>query len=171
MTENETLARKYLQVSTGQESESKYKFKTKNSLSMSFPIIITETVTTSNAAAKEKIVRIVDYDKLFREEPSIRKNLHDILAKAENLNTLSDLSSDDQQTLFETVDKLEAKNLYKYGTNVDVIGEDGIKVLIDRDIVLLNELRNDIVEDGMVNALTKQYTRSKRFIIIFTYNI
>lgn len=155
MTENETLARKYLQVSTGQESESQYKFKTENRLSMSFPIIITETVTTSNAAAKEKIVRIVDYDKLFREEPSIRKNLHDVLAKAENLNTLSDLSSDDQQTLFETVDKLEADNLYKYGTDVDTIGEDGIRELIDRDIVLVNELRNDIVEDGMVSVLTK----------------
>lgn len=155
MTENETLARKYLQVSTGQESESQYKFKTENRLSMSFPIIITETVTTSNAAAQEKIIRIVDYDKLFREEPSIRKNLHDILAKAENLNTLSDLSSDDQQTLFETVDKLEAENLYKYGTDVDTIGEDGIRELIDRDIVLVNELRNDIVEDGMVSVLTK----------------
>jgi hypothetical protein len=155
MTENETLARKYLQVSTGQESESQYKFKTENRLSMSFPIIIAETVTTSNAAAKEKIIKIVDYDKLFREEPSIRKNLHDILAKAENLNTLSDLSSDDQQTLFETVDKLEAENLYKYGTDVDTIGEDGIRELIDRDIVLVNELRNDIVEDGMVSVLTK----------------
>lgn len=155
MTENETLARKYLRVSTGQELESQYKFKTENRLSMSFPIIITETVTTSNAAAKEKIIRIVDYDKLFREEPSIRKNLHDVLAKAENLNTLSDLSSDDQQTLFETVDKLEADNLYKYGTDVDTIGEDGIRELIDRDIVLVNELRNDIVEDGMVSVLTK----------------
>ena len=155
MTENETLARKYLQVSTGQESESQYKFKTENRLSMSFPIIIAETVTTSNAAAKEKIIRIVDYDKLFREEPNIRKNLHDVLAKAENLNTLSDLSSDDQQTLFETVDKLEAENLYKYGTDVETIGEDGIRELIDRDIVLVNELRNDIVEDGMVNVLTK----------------
>lgn len=155
MTENETLARKYLQVSTGQESETQYKFKTENRLSMSFPIIITETVNASNAAAKEKIVRIVDYDKLFREQPDIRKNLHDILAKAENLNTLSDLSSDDQQTLFETVDKLEAENLYKYGTDVDVIGEDDIRELIDRDIVLVNELRNDIVEDGMVNVLTK----------------
>lgn len=155
MTENEILARKYLQVSTGQESESQYKFKTENRLSMSFPIIITENVNTGNSATKEQIVKIVDYDKLFREEPSIRKNLHDILAKAENLNTLSDLSSDDQQTLFETVDKLEAENLYKYGTDVKAIGEDGIKVLIDRDIVLINELRNDIVEDGMVSALTK----------------
>ena len=155
MTENETLARKYLQVSTGQESESQYKFKTENRLSMSFPIIITETVNADNAATKEQIVRIVDYDKLFREEPSIRKNLHDILAKAENLNTLSDLSSDDQQTLFDTVDKLEEKNLYKYGTDVKAIVEDGIKELIDRDIVLINELRNDIVEDGMVNVLTK----------------
>ena len=155
MTENETLARKYLQVSTGQESESQYKFKTENRLSMSLPIIIAETVTTSYAATKEKIVRIVDYDKLFREEPSIRKNLHEILAKAENLNTLSDLSSDDQQTLFETVDKLEVENLYKYGTDVDTIGEDGIRELIDRDIVLVNELRNDIVEGGMVNILTK----------------
>jgi hypothetical protein len=155
MTENETLARKYLQVSTGQESESQYKFKTENRLSMSFPIIITETVNADNAAAQKKIIKIVDYDKLFREDPSIRKNLHDVLAKAENLNTLSDLSSDDQQTLFETVDKLEAENLYKYGTDVDTIGEDGIRELIDRDIVLVNELRNDIVEDGMVNVLTK----------------
>jgi len=155
MTENETLARKYLQVSTGQESETQYKFKTENRLSMSFPIIITETVNADNAAAKEKIIRIVDYDKLFKEQPDIRKNLHDILAKAENLNTLSDLSSDDQQTLFETVDKLEAENLYKYGADVDVIGEDGIRELIDRDIVLVNELRNDFVEDGMVNVLTK----------------
>lgn len=155
MTENETLARKYLQVSTGQESESQYKFKTENRLSMSFPIIITETVNVDNAATKEQIVRIVDYDKLFREEPSIKKNLHDILANAENLNTLSDLSSDDQQTLLKTVDKLEAKNLHKYSTDVNVIGEDGIKELIDRDIVLLNELRNDIVETGMVSALTK----------------
>ena len=154
MTENETLARKYLQVSTGQESESQYKFKTENRLSMSFPIIITETAVADGTCQK-KIIRIVDYDKLFREEPSIRKNLHDILAKAENLNTLSDLSSDDQQTLFETVDKLEAENLYKYGTDVDTIGEDGIRELIDRDIVLVNELRNDIVEDGMVNVLTK----------------
>jgi len=155
MTENETLARKYLQVSTGQESETQYKFKTENRLSMSFPIIITETVNASNAAAKEKIIRIVDYDKLFKEQPDIRKNLHDILAKAENLNTLSDLSSDDQQTLFETVDKLEAENLYKYGADVDVIGEDGIKKLIDKDVVLINELKSDIVEDGMVNVLTK----------------
>jgi len=155
MTENETLARKYLQVSTGQESETQYKFKTENRLSMSFPIIITETVNADNAAAKEKIIRIVDYDKLFKEQPDIRKNLHDILAKAENLNTLSDLSSDDQQTLFETVDKLEAENLYKYGADVDVIGEDGIKKLIDKDIVLINELKSDIVEDGMVNVLTK----------------
>lgn len=155
MTENETLARKYLQVSTGQESTSQYKIKTENKLSMGFPIIITETVNADNACAKETVDRIVDYDKLFREVPSIRKNLHDILAKAENLNTLSDLSSDDQQTLFETVDKLEAENLYKYGTDVNTIGEDGIKELIDRDIVLINELRNDIVEDGMVNALTK----------------
>lgn len=155
MTENETLARKYLQVSTGQESKSQYKFKTENKLSMSFPIIITETVNADNAAAKEQIVRIVDYDKLFREESSIRKNLYDILAKAENLNTLSDLSSEDQHTLFETVDKLEAENLYKYGIDVNTIGEDRIKELIDRDIVLINELRNDIVEDGMVSALTK----------------
>lgn len=155
MTENETLARKYLKISTGQESVSQYKFKTENRLSMSFPIIITETVNADNADAQKKIIKIVDYDKLFREEPSIKKNLHDILAKAENLNTLSDLSSDDQQTLFKTVDKLEAKNLYKYSTDVKAIVEDGIKVLIDRDIVLLNELRNDIVEDGMVNALTK----------------
>lgn len=171
MTENETFARKYLQVSTGQESESQYKFKTENRLSMSFPIIITETVNASNAAAKEKIIRIVDYDKLFREEPSIRKNLHDILVKAENLNTLSDLSSDDQQTLFETVDKLEAENLYKYGTDVDVIGEDGIRELIDRDIVLINKLRNDIVEDGMVNVLTKQYTRIKDIYYTFYIDI
>ena len=154
MTENETLARKYLKVSTGQESESQYKFKTENRLSMSFQIIITETVNADNKAAQKKIIKIVDYDKLFREEPSIRKNLYDILAKAENLNTLSDLSSDDKQTLFETVDKLE-KNLYKYSTDVETIGEDGIKELIDRDIVLINELRNDIVETGMVNALTK----------------
>ena len=154
MTENETLARKYLQVSTGQESESQYKFKTENRLSMSFYIIITETVIADNKAAQKKIIKIVDYDKLFREEPSIRKNLHDILAKAENLNTLSDLSSEDKHTLFETVCKLE-KNLYKYSTDVETIGEDGIKELIDRDIVLINELRNDIVEDGMVNALTK----------------
>ena len=155
MTENETFARKYLQVSTGQESKTQYKIKTENRLSMSFTIIITETVNADNAAAKEKIIRIVDYEKLFGEQPSIRKNLHDILVKAENLNTLSDLSSDDQQTLFETVDKLESENLYKYGTDVKAIVEDGIKVLIDRDIVLLNKLRNDIVEDGMVNALTK----------------
>lgn len=154
MTENETLARKYLQVSTGQESESQYKFKTENRLSMSFPIIITETAVADGTCQK-KIIRIVDYDKLFREEPNIRKNLHDVLAKAENLNTLSDLSSEDQQTLFETVDKLEAENLYKYGTDVDTIGEDGIRELIDRDIVLVNELRNDIVEDGMVSVLTK----------------
>ena len=155
MTENETLARKYLKVSTGQESESQYKFKTENRLSMSFQIIITETVNADNKAAQKKIIKIVDYDKLFREEPSIRKNLYDILAKAENLNTLSDLSSEDKLTLFETVDKLEAKNLYKYGTDVETIGEDRIKELIDRDIVLINELRNDIVETGMVNALTK----------------
>ena len=154
MTENETLARKYLQVSTGQESESQYKFKTENRLSMSFPIIITETAVADGTCQK-KIIRIVDYDKLFREEPNIRKNLHDVLAKAENLNTLSDLSSADQQILFETVDKLEAENLYKYGTDVETIGEDGIRELIDRDIVLVNELRNDIVEDGMVNVLTK----------------
>jgi hypothetical protein len=155
MTENETLARKYLQVSTGQESETQYKFKTENRLSMSFPIIITEIVSASKADANEKIVRIVDYDKLFREQPDIRKNLHDILVKAENLNTLSDLSSDDQQTLVETVDKFDAEYLYKYGADVDVIGEDVIRELIDRDIVLINELRNDIVEDGMVNVLTK----------------
>ena len=153
MTENETLARKYLQVSTCQESESQYKFKTENRLSMCFQII-TETVNADNKAAQKKIIKIVDYDKLFREEPSIRKNLYDILAKAENLNTLSELSLEDKQTLFETVDKLE-KNLYKYSTDVETIGEDGIKELIDRDIVLINELRNDIVETGMVNALTK----------------
>ena len=153
MTENETLARKYLQISTGQKSESQYKFKTENRVSMSFQII-TETVNADNKAAQKKIIRIVDYDKLFREEPSIRKNLHDILAKAENLNTLSDLSSEDMQTLFETVDKFE-KNLCKYSTDVETIGEDGIKELIDRDIVLINKLRNDIVETGMVNALTK----------------
>lgn len=156
MTENETLAIKYLQVSTGQKSKSQYKVKTENRLSMSFPIIIiAETVNADNAAAKEKIVRIIDYDKLFGEQPSIRKNLHDILVKAENLNTLSDLSSDDQQTLFVTVDKLEAENLYKYGTDVNTIGEDDIKKLIDCDIVIINELRNDIVEDGMVSVLTK----------------
>ena len=155
MTENETLAIKYLQVSTGQKSESQYKVKTENRLSMSFPIIITETVNADNADAQKKIIKIVDYDKLFREEPSIRKNLHDILVKAENLNTLSDLSSDDQQTLFVTVDKLKAENLYKYGTDVNTIGEDDIKKLIDCDIVIINELRNDIVEDGMVSVLTK----------------
>ena len=155
MTENETLARKYLQVSTGQESESQYKLKTENKVSMSFPIIITENVNADNAAAKEQIVRIVDYNKLFGEQPSIRKNLHNILAKAENLNTLNDLSLDDKQTLFETVDKLEAENLYKYSTDVETIGEDRIKESIDRDIVMINELRNDIVETGMVNALTK----------------
>ena len=155
MTENEKFAKKYLQVSTGQESESQYKFKTENRLSMCFPIIIMKTVTTSNATAKEKIAKIVDYDKFFREQPSIRKNLRDILAKAENLNTLSDLSSDDQQTLFETVDKQTEDNLYKYSTDVDAIGEDGIKELIDRDIVLINELRNDIIEYGMIIALTK----------------
>ena len=92
---------------------------------------------------------------MFGEQPSIRKNLHDILVKAENLNTLSDLSSDDQQTLFVTVDKLKAENLYKYGTDVNTIGEDDIKKLIDCDIVIINELRNDIVEDGMVSVLTK----------------
>lgn len=149
MTENETLARNYLQVSTGQESVSCYKFKIENNLCMSFPIIVKMIITN------EDKVLIVDYEKLFKEQPSIRKNLHDILVKAENLNTLHDLSSDDQQTLFETVDKLEAEYLYKYSTDVVMIEEDGIKVLIDRDIVLLNELRNDIIEDSMVAVLTK----------------
>lgn len=149
MTENETFARNYLQVSTGQESETHYKFKTENKLCMSFPIIIKMVITD------EKKVLIVDYEKLFKEQPSIRKNLHDILVKAENLNTLHDLSSDDQQILFETVDKLEAENLYKYGTDVVMIEEDRIKELIDRDIVLINELRNDIIEDSMVAVLTK----------------
>lgn len=142
-------AKQYLQISTNQSSDShQYKIRTENKLTMSFPIII--TYNTANT-----IIKIVDYEKLFREQPSIRKTLVDILSKSESMSSLSELSTEDQNSLFDVVDKFEEKNLCDYGADISLIGEDGIKELIDRDVVLITKLRDDIVSEGMIKVLTK----------------
>ena len=100
-------------------------------------------------------VKVVDYDKMFRVEEGYRDKLVNILSKAENLNTLSDLSSEDQNVLFNLIDKLEPEQLSKYAVAVDEVEQDAIKQVIDTDVVLINQLRSDIVADGMVKLLTK----------------
>ena len=154
MTINEEFAKNYLKVSNTEQSETHFKFVTENKLALSFPIFINDTLHTDNGKTAVN-VKVVDYDKMFRVEEGYKDTLVNILSKAENLSSLSDLSSDDQNTLFNLIDKLEPEYLNKYAVAVDEIGQDAIKKVIYQDIVLINQIRSDTVSDGMIKLLTK----------------
>ena len=154
MTVNEEFAKNYLKVSNREQSETHFKFVTENKIALSFPIIINDNLRTDNGDIATN-VKVVDYDKMFRVEEGYRSKLVGILSKAENLASLSDLSSEDQETLFNLIDELEPERLGKYGIAVDNMGQDAIKQVIDRDIVLINQIKSDTVSDGMINLLTK----------------
>lgn len=154
MTTNEEFAKNYLKVSNSEQSDSHFKFVTENKIALSLPIIINDNLRTDNGTIATN-VKVVDYDKMFRVEEGYRDNLVNILSKAENLNSLSDLSEQDKNVLYGLIDKLEPEQLSKYGVAVDAVEQDAIKQVIDTDIVLINQLRSDIVADGMVKLLTK----------------
>lgn len=153
MTKNEEFAKNYLKVSNSEQSDSHFKFVTERKIALSLPIIINENLHTDNGTIATN-VKVVDYDKMFRVEEGYRDNLVNILSKAENLNSLSDLSSEDQNVLFNLIDKLEPEQLSKYGVAVDEVEQDAIKQVIDTDIVLINQIRSDIVTEGMIDLLT-----------------
>lgn len=154
MTKNEEFAKNYLKVSNSEQSETHFKFVTERKIALSLPIIINDNLRTDNGDIATN-VKVVDYDKMFRVEEGYRDKLVNILSKAENLNSLSDLSEQDKNVLYELIDKLEPEQLSKYGVAVDEVEQDAIKQVIDTDIVLINQLRSDIVADGMVKLLTK----------------
>ena len=153
MTKNEEFAKNYLKVSNTEQSETHFKFVTKNKIALSFPVIINDNLRTDNGDIATN-VKVVDYDKMFRVEEGYKDKLVNVLSKAENLNTLSDLSSEDQNVLFNLIDKLEPEQLSKYAVAVDEVEQDAIKQVIDTDVVLLNQLRSDIVTEGMIDLLT-----------------
>ena len=154
MTKNEEFAKNYLKVSNTEQSETHFKFVTERKIALTLPIIINDNLHTDNGDIATN-VKVVDYDKMFRVEEGYRDKLVNVLSKAENLNTLSDLSGEDQSTLFNLIDKLEPEQLSKYAVAVDEVEQDAIKQVIDTDVVLINQLRSDIVADGMVKLLTK----------------
>lgn len=153
MTTNEEFAKNYLKVSNSEQSDSHFKFVTKNKIALSLPIIINDNLRTDNGTIATN-VKVVDYDKMFKAEEGYKDNLVNVLSKAENLNSLSDLNSEDQSTLFNLIDKLEPEYLSKYGVAVDEVEQNAIKQVIDQDIVLINQIRSDIVTEGMIDLLT-----------------
>jgi hypothetical protein len=153
MTTNEEFAKNYLKVSNTEQSETHFKFVTERKIALTLPIIINDNLHTDNGDIATN-VKVVDYDKMFRVEEGYRDKLVNILSKAENLNTLSDLSSEDQNVLFNLIDKLEPEQLSKYAVAVDEVEQDAIKQVIDTDIVLINQIRSDIVTEGMIDLLT-----------------
>lgn len=154
MTKNEEFAKNYLKVSNTEQSETHFKFVTENKIALALPIIISDTLRTDNGDTAVNI-KVVDYDKMFKVEEGYRDKLVNILSKAENLNSLSDLSEQDKNELYGLIDKIEPEQLSKYGVAVDEVEQDAIKQVIDRDIVLINQIRSDIVSDGMIKLLTK----------------
>jgi len=154
MTKNEEFAKNYLKMSNTEQSDSHFKFVTESKVALTLPIIINENLHTDNGDIATN-VKVVDYDKMFRVEKGYRDKLVNILSKAENLDSLSDLSEQDKNVLFNLIDKLEPEQLSKYGVAVDEVEQDAIKQVIDTDIVLINQLKSDIVADGMVKLLTK----------------
>ena len=154
MTKNEEFAKNYLKMSNTEQSDSHFKFVTESKVALTLPIIISENLHTDNGDIATN-VKVVDYDKMFRVEKGYRDKLVNILSKAENLDSLSDLSEQDKNVLFNLIDKLEPEQLSKYGVAVDEVEQDAIKQVIDTDIVLINQLKSDIVADGMVKLLTK----------------
>ena len=153
MTKNEEFAKNYLKVSNTEQSETHFKFVTERKIALTLPIIINDNLHTDNGDIATN-VKVVDYDKMFRVEEGYRDKLVNVLSKAENLNTLSDLSGEDQSTLFNLIDKLEPEQLSKYAVAVDEVEQDAIKQVIDTDVVLINQLRSDIVTEGMIDLLT-----------------
>lgn len=154
MTKNEEFAKNYLKVSNTEQSETHFKFVTENKIALALPIIINDNMRTDNGDIAVN-VKVVDYDKMFKVEEGYRDKLVNILSKAENLSSLSNLNSEDQNVLFDLIDKIEPEQLSKYGVAVDEVEQDAIKQVIDRDIVLINQIRSDIVSDGMIKLLTK----------------
>ena len=154
MTINEEFAKNYLKVSNSDQSDSHFKFVTKNKIALSLPIIINDNNLHTDNGTIATNVKVVDYDKMFRVEEGYRDNLVNILSKAENLNSLSDLSEQDKNLLYDLIDKLEPEYLSKYGVAVDEVEQDAIKQVIDTDIVLINQIRSDIVTEGMIDLLT-----------------
>lgn len=154
MTINEEFAKNYLKVSNTEQSETHFKFVTENKIALALPIIISDTLRTDNGDTAVNI-KVVDYDKMFKVEEGYRDKLVNILSKAENLNSLSDLSEQDKNVLYGLIDKIEPEQLSKYAVAVDEVEQDAIKQVIDRDIVLINQIRSDIVSDGMIKLLTK----------------
>ena len=154
MTINEEFAKNYLKVSNTEQSETHFKFVTENEIALALPIIISDTLRTDNGDTAVN-VKVVDYDKMFKVEEGYRDKLVNILSKAENLNSLSDLSEQDKNELYGLINKIEPEQLSKYGVAVDEVEQDAIKQVIDRDIVLINQIRSDIVSDGMIKLLTK----------------
>lgn len=118
---------------------------------MSFPSII----TTKEADTDKKDTLLVDYERVFTEETDYRKTFIDVLSKAENVKALSDLSSEDQKILFVLVDKLESDFLKKYSVDIDSINQDEIRALIDKNVVLISEFKQEVINTGMVNMLSK----------------
>lgn len=149
---NKEFANDYLRANNAERSVSRFKFVTENKTAISFLIIIEDTLCTNGDVINSKVV---DYDKMFSIEKDCRNTLVEILSKAENLNSLSDLSSEDQNALFKVIDKFEPEYLNKYAIAVDDIEQDAIKQVIDRDIVLINQIKSDIVSNGMIKLLTK----------------
>lgn len=146
---NTIFAEQYLAQQT--TDGKRYFFKTETNLSMSFPSII----TAKEADTDKKDTLLVDYERVFTEETDYRKSLVDILSKAENVKALSDLSTEDQKILFDLVDKLESDFLKKYSVDIDSINQDEIKALIDKNVVLISEFKQEVINAGMVNVLTK----------------
>lgn len=146
---NTIFAEQYLAQQT--TDGKRYFFKTETNLSMSFPSIITAKETDTD----KQDTLLVDYERVFTEETNYRKSLVDVLSKAENVAALSDLSTEDQQILFDHVDKLESDFLKKYSVDIESISQDEIKALIDKNVVLINEFKQEVVNTGMVNVLTK----------------
>lgn len=146
---NTIFAEQYLAQQT--TDGKRYFFKTETNLSMSFPSII----TTKEADTDKKNTLLVDYERVFTEETDYRKTFIDILSRAENVKALCDLSPEDQKILIDLVDKLESDFLKKYSVDIDSISQDEIKALIDKNVVLISEFKQEVINAGMVNALTK----------------
>ena len=125
---------------------SSYKIQTQNKTVIHFPVMITSD--------NENETRyIVDYDKFFAEE-NVYDELVRILGIIENCKTLTELGNSDKQKLFSILDKIEPNELEKYGVEIIDANDEHCKDVIDRDIVKLTQLKNDIINQGIVSALT-----------------
>lgn len=125
-----------------------YKVKTPNKTVIHFPVVLYHNNTD------KKTEYIVDYEKFFAVENRYTL-LVEILGYIENLSQLNELDDERKNKLFGLLDLLEPKLLETYGEVVDDITPERYIELVDKDVVMFKKFTTDVINEGIVSALTK----------------